>query len=174
MNHLTLILGGSCSGKSRYALEYGQQFGPRRYLVATAQALQEDMVTRIEAQKRERSAEWIVIEEAIKVPDIVGFLQRKADVVVIDCLFLWLSNLMMVQDPNTIEKEIAKLMTAIKRIDCAVITVSNEIGCGIIPPDPISRGFRDLLGRMHQNLASLSNEVVFMIAGIPMTLTPRK
>ncbi len=168
MRHLTLILGGTRSGKSRFALSHGKTLGEKKYLLATAQALDEEMVARIEAHKKERSADWTTLEESIKVPDVVGFFQKKADVVVIDCLTLWLSNLLMVETYYNLEKEADMLISAIKRVDYAVVVVSSEVGCGIVPADPASRLFRDNLGLLHQRLAALANEVFFMVAGIPM------
>ncbi len=171
MKRLTLILGGSCSGKSRYALEHGKTLGQKKYLLATAQALDEEMAARIEAHKKERSADWITLEESTKIPDVVGFLNRRADVVVIDCLTLWWSQLLMVRSDHNLEKEADLLIAAIQRVDFSVVAVSSEVGCGTTPADPISRSFRNSLGLLHQRLAALSNEVFLMVAGMPMRLT---
>ncbi len=167
MKHLTLILGGCCSGKSKYALEYANQFGEKKTLLATAQALEEDMVVRIETQKKRRPADWTTLEESIKVPDVVGYLNRKADVVVVDSLDLWFSNLLMVESNYDLQKETNLFIDAIQRVDYAVVAVSGEVGSGIIPADLVSRTFRDNIGLLHQRLAAFSNEVFLMIAGIP-------
>jgi len=181
MKHLTLILGGSHSGKSRYALECGKNLargsnpsvspdtdGTRKYFLATAQALDEKMVTQIEACKKERSSDWITIEESIKVPDVIGFLHNRTDVLVIDCLTLWLSNLLLTRHDYDIEKEAGLFLSMIKRVDYSVIVVSSETGCGIVPPDPISRLFCDTLGPIHQKLSALANDLYFMVAGRPL------
>jgi len=176
MKHLIFILGGSCSGKGRYALEKGDSLYPsggsvpRKYYLATAQALDEGMTARIEARKKERSADWITLEESIKVPDAFGFLNKRADVVIIDCLSLWLSHLLMIKSDYDILTETEVLIAAIKRVDFTVIAVSSELGCGFVPADPVSRLFTDTLGQMHQTLAALADEVYFMKAGIPLQL----
>jgi adenosylcobinamide kinase/adenosylcobinamide-phosphate guanylyltransferase len=171
VKQLTLILGGSCSGKSRYALEYAKDLGEKKYLLATAQALDEGMATRIEAHKKRRPSDWTTVEESIKVPDVVGFLNRRADVVVIDCITLWLSNLLMVRNNHDLEKEGNALLEVIQRVDYSIVAVSSEVGSGIVPADPISRAFRDSLGMLHQRLAAFSSEVFYMVAGIPMRIS---
>ena len=168
MKHLTLILGGSNSGKSRYALEHGKNLGAKKYLLATAQALDETMATRIEVSKKERSPEWTTIEEAIKIPDVIGFLHNRTDILVIDSLSLWLSNLLILRHDYDIEKEADLFLAMIKRVDYSVVVVSSEMGCGVIPPDPTSRLFCDTLGHLHQRLATLSNDLYFMVAGRPL------
>jgi len=173
MKHLTLILGGRNSGKSRYALEYGSKSeiaptGGKKYLLATAQAMDEKMAERIGTSKKERSSEWITVEEAIKVPDVIGFLHNRTDVLVIDSLSLWLSNLLLLRHDYDIEKEATLFLAMIKRVDYSVIVVSTEIGCGIVPPDPTSGLFCDTIGPLHQKLAALSNDFYFMVAGRPL------
>jgi adenosylcobinamide kinase/adenosylcobinamide-phosphate guanylyltransferase len=174
MKHLTLVLGGHCSGKGKFALEHGTRLcpsdlpKPRKYYLATAQALDDGMAARIEARKKERSSDWITLEESIKVPDAFGFLNKRADVVVIDCLSLWLSHLLMIRNDYDILAEAESLILAIKRVDFSVVVVSAEVGCGIVPADSVSRLFTETLGRMHQSLAALANEVYFMAAGFPI------
>ncbi len=179
MKHLTLILGGVCSGKGKYALERGDRYcssdlpAPRKYYLATAQALDDGMASRIEARKKERASDWITLEESIKVPDAFSFLNKRADVVVIDCLSLWLSHLLMIRSDYDIQAESEILIAAIKRVDFSVIVVSSEVGCGIVPADPVSRLFTETLGRMHQSLGAIADEVYFMAAGIPIQVKGR-
>ncbi len=174
MKHLTLILGGTHSGKTTFALERGQsycspeQVASRQYYLATAQALDEGMATRIETRKRERASHWTTLEESIKVPDAFGFLNRRADVVVVDCLDLWLSHLLMIRSDYDILNEAETMIAAIKRVDFSVVIVSSEVGCGMAHADPISHLFTETLGRTHQALAAMADEVYFMVAGIPM------
>jgi len=182
MKRFILILGGCCSGKSKFALERGQSLSAadapqspqgalsRKYYLATAQALDEEMAGKINAQKKQRSADWITLEESIKIPDAVGFLNKRADVVVIDCLTLWLSHLLMIKSDYDILAEAEILIAAIKRVDFSVIVVASETGCGIVPADPVSRLFADTQGLMQQSLAALADEVYFMAAGIPMRI----
>ncbi|MEK7286231.1 MAG: bifunctional adenosylcobinamide kinase/adenosylcobinamide-phosphate guanylyltransferase [Nitrospirota bacterium] len=174
MKELIFLLGGTGSGKSEYAISLGENFGPRKYYLATAQALDEETAMRIEHQKKTRSSNWITLEEAIKVTDAFGFLNRRADVVVIDCVSRWLSHLLMIRNDYDIAGEAEALISAIKRVDFTVIAVSNEINCGMVPSDPISRRYADILSQTHRTLASLANEVYFMVAGIPMVVKTGK
>jgi adenosylcobinamide kinase/adenosylcobinamide-phosphate guanylyltransferase len=174
MKHLTLILGGASSGKGKYALARGNRYcssdkqNTKKYYLATAQALDDNMLSRIEARKKERASDWITLEESIKVPDAFSFLNKRADVVVIDCVSLWLSHLLMIRGDYDIQAESETLIAAIQKVDFSVVVVSSEVGCSIVPADPVSRLFTETLGRMHQSLALLADEVYFMTAGIPI------
>ncbi|MEK7702616.1 MAG: bifunctional adenosylcobinamide kinase/adenosylcobinamide-phosphate guanylyltransferase [Nitrospirota bacterium] len=168
MKDLILILGGNGAGKSGYALSRGENLGPRKYYLATAQALDEEMAERINRHKKERSESWTTLEEAIKVPDAFGFLNKRADVVVIDCISRWLSHLLMIRNDYDIMAEAQMLLSTIARVDFSVIVVSDEIGCGVTPSDPVSRRYVDTMSQTHRALASMANEVYFMVAGIPL------
>ena len=166
-----LVLGGARSGKSRYAesLAKGQKF-----YVATAEASDEEMDQRIEAHRQQRGQGW----ETIEVPlDLVGALQTidgKGRFILIDCLTIWLSNLMIVK--LDIRAEIEMLCDGLKKTKARVVLVSNEVGMGIVPANATARAFRDEQGYLNQRVAEIADDVVFMTAGLPMVLKkmPRK
>ena len=166
-----IILGGARSGKSRYAegMAKGQKF-----YVATAEALDDEMVQRIDAHRQRRGQGW----ETFEVPlDLVGALQTidgKGRFILIDCLTIWLSNLMLVK--LDVRREIEMLCECLTKIKSRVVLVSNEVGMGIVPANVLARTFRDDQGFLNQRVAEIADEVVFMVAGLPMVLKkmPRK
>jgi adenosylcobinamide kinase/adenosylcobinamide-phosphate guanylyltransferase len=159
-----LIGGGARSGKSRYALEKARAIAGTRAFVATAQASDEEMAARIENHRAERGEEFTTIEEPIELPHIVT--EAKFDVLVIDCLTLWLSNLMFAN-----RNEIDALIKASQSAPGTVIFVTNEVGSGIVPTDnALSRDFRDRAGVLNQRIAAIADEVYFMIFGQPMRI----
>ena len=179
MNHLCLILGGVRSGKSRFALKLGNRLGSRKggqkVFLATAQPFDEEMAKRIEMHKRDRGKDWQSIEAPIKLTEMLqsleGRLETKSKVVVIDCLTLWLNNLLMeTEDSEKIIDQIDALIATIEKSEFNLIAVSNEVGLGIVPTNPLSRRFRDLAGLLHQEMAAISDEVYWMTAGIPMLI----
>lgn len=172
MNRVILILGGARSGKSRFALELGRRLGGTHTYIATAESRDDEMAKRIADHRRQRPADWKTIEEPLGLVEALQAVQEKTDVVIVDCLTLWLSNLLieMKGDEGSIRDEIERVVTAATRLDGTIIAVSNEVGLGIIPADPISRLFRDLAGMMHQRWTQDSHEVYWMIAGIPLTI----
>jgi adenosylcobinamide kinase/adenosylcobinamide-phosphate guanylyltransferase len=172
MNHLALILGGARSGKSRFALDEGSKLGQVKVYIATAQSLDPEMALRIEQHRRERPADWKTIEEPERLSDALRAVEGRADVAVIDCLTLWLSNLLvkMTNDEKRIRDDIDQFVEVACRVDLCVVAVSNEVGLGIVPADPLSRLFRDLAGVLHQQLARTAQEVYWMTAGIPVRI----
>lgn len=165
-----LILGGARSGKSRYAQKLAEASGKTSVLIATADAGDDEMAERIEKHRAERAAHWRVVEEQI---DLAGVLSREAAadrVLVVDCLTLWLSNLMCAaKDADT---AISALAAALARLDGTVIFVTNEIGLGIVPESKLGRAFRDAQGRLNQSLAAACDTVLFIAAGLPLQLKP--
>ena len=162
-------MGGARSGKSRIAEGLAQKAAaderlPLVYL-ATAQALDGEMKERIEHHRLSRHADFHTVEEPL---DVATWLlaQNRPQVVLVDCLSMLLSNWMMRGfDPETKGRE---LLQALKDTDQFWIVVSNEVGMGIVPADPVSRHYRDALGRMHQRIAELADQVYLTIAGIPL------
>lgn len=160
---LTLVLGGARSGKSRYAESlFGP--GPRRY-IATAQAFDQEMRARIAAHRAGRAeAGWETDEEPL---DLAGALRRAAaDPVLVDCLTLWLSNLMLTDSALT--PALAAAEAALAERGAQTVLVSNEVGFGIVPENALARRFRDEAGRLHQRLAAQADRVVLVVAGLPM------
>ncbi len=177
---MTLILGGARSGKSWYAQKLAHERGGDEVLfVATAQALDEEMRARIEAHRRDRPAAWRTLE----VPRDAGNTIRMAEhspggpsVVLVDCLTLLVTNavLALPESASIEEAEAAALAEARGLVEAyrtgraTWVVISNEVGLGVVPPYPLGRAYRDALGRANQYLAAEADEVVLMVAGIPM------
>lgn len=178
MSSITLILGGARSGKSSHALKLAEESRKPVTFIATAQAHDDEMSARIEKHKAERPANWETIELPLDIAPHVAQIQSKT--VILDCLTLWATNLMMqfVRDDLVDEvpfmraarAETEALLTAIRRTEQEWLVVSNEVGLGLVPPYQMGRVFRDALGWVNQRLAKEADSVVFMAAGIPMTL----
>lgn len=163
-----LVLGGARSGKSRYALARAQARGDERILIATAVAGDAEMAARIARHRMERGPGWRVVEEP---RDLAGALGRETAanrVVLVDCLTLWLTNVMLAG--ADVEAESESLAGVLARLAGPVILVSNEVGLGLVPTTPLGRAFRDAQGRLNQIVAAGADEVVFLAAGLPLTL----
>jgi adenosylcobinamide kinase/adenosylcobinamide-phosphate guanylyltransferase len=169
---LTLITGGARSGKSAHALALALAVpGARRYFVATAEPLDDEFRARIERHRADRPATFITIEEGIELSGIVAKLEGRADLVVIDCLTLWVANLLgRSLDDAAIMTAVDHLADALKHARFSSFVVTGEVGAGIVPVDPIARRFRDLLGWTNQKLARVSDRVILMTAGYPITV----
>jgi adenosylcobinamide kinase / adenosylcobinamide-phosphate guanylyltransferase len=178
MGRLTLILGGARSGKSSYAQNLAEATGKSVTFIATAQALDEEMSTRIQKHRAERPNSW----ETFEIPcDIALHVRRiKSDVVILDCITLLLSNLLMQITKDDFVDETPFMLAVQKEINELTVTlrvdeqeqdwiiISNEVGLGLVPPYQMGRVYRDALGWANQKLARESNKVIFMVAGIPM------
>jgi adenosyl cobinamide kinase/adenosyl cobinamide phosphate guanylyltransferase len=163
----TLVLGGARSGKSRYALDLVTASPPPWTFIATAQAGDDEMLARIEAHRRERGDGWTEIEAPLDLATAVVEAPGPAPLL-IDCLTLWLSNLML--GDHDVEGAIAAFEHALLARDAATIAVANEVGLGIVPETPLGRAFRDRAGALNQRLAAKAGTVVLMVAGLPMTV----
>lgn len=168
---MIFITGGCRSGKSRYALGYANRHFSKKLFLATSEALDEEMAQRIENHKRVRGPEWQTIEEPVEIVNKIKEYDGDGKVILIDCLTLWLYNLLMRWDNDLrIIDETGKLINIIKQNPTSFILVSNEVGMGIVPADPLSRRYRDLLGTMNQKIAEALDTVIFMVSGIPLFL----
>ncbi|MBI2413595.1 MAG: bifunctional adenosylcobinamide kinase/adenosylcobinamide-phosphate guanylyltransferase [Deltaproteobacteria bacterium] len=167
-NGLTLVLGGARSGKSAFALKLGGALaGPKVYL-ATGQAGDEEMALRIGRHREERGDGWHTIEEP---RDIVPIIDRAEGVLLLDCLTLWISNLLFAGlDDKEIIKRADALALASSSAGARVIAVSNEVGLGIVPESALARRFRDLSGATNRLMAERATEVWFVAAGIPLKM----
>ena len=166
--NLTLILGGARSGKSRYAERLVLASGLTPVYVATAEALDAEMAARIAQHRARRDKSWRTIEEPI---DLVGVLLRECrsgQAVLVDCLTLWLTNLMMAQWP--VQAESTRLLELLPTRAGDLVLVSNEVGLGVIPTDAMARAFIEHAGWLHQRIAEQADVVVFMSAGLPLHL----
>jgi adenosylcobinamide kinase/adenosylcobinamide-phosphate guanylyltransferase len=165
---LTFIIGGARSGKSSLALKMAGNGGGRKAYLATAQPLDDEMVRRIEQHKRERSPVWDTIEEPLKIRDELIDLSEKYDVVLLDCLTLWLSNILHTTvDPL---QELKEVIEVIKGVPYKLFIISNEVGMGIVPENELARTFRDVAGLMNQSIAAISDEVHTVVAGVPLRI----
>ena len=177
---MTFILGGARSGKSRFAQELAAKLGKRVLFVATGEPLDEEMSARIEAHKRSRSPAWKTLESPTDVAQAMRGKIGDAEVVIIDCLTLLVSNLIGTEDVDagTLEKrvtaELEELVAFVRTTKAHFIIVSNEVGLGLVPPYPGGRVYRDALGTANQMLARNADEVYFMVAGIPIELKKRE
>ncbi len=161
-----LILGGARSGKSRLAQAAAEAIGPRRLYLATAEAHDAEMADRIARHRADRGPGWETVEEARAIAPVIA--QARADVVLVDCLTLWLSNLMLSGDDP--EAETDALVAALAAAPCPVVLVSNELGLGLVPETPLGRAFRDAQGRLNQRVAAAVPRVTFVAAGLPLVL----
>ena len=164
---LTLVLGGARSGKSRYAEWLVATFPPPWIYIATAEARDDEMAERIAAHKARRDAGWQTVEAARNLADAIMAAPAGAAVLV-DCLTLWLSNLM--EADFDIETQTARLQDALTGRVGPTVLVSNEVGLGIVPDNALARRFRDLQGILNQNLAAQATRVVMMVAGLPVVV----
>lgn len=180
---LTFILGGARSGKSSYAQELACQLSSSVLYVATAQAFDAEMQTRIAAHRAERPANWRTLEVPLNVGAAVeqALSEQPAAVVLLDCLTL-LANNVLLQLPETANEreasaallaEVDALLACRSKFEAHWIIVSNEVGLGLVPPYPLGRIYRDALGRANQRLAAAATEVLFLVAGMPLHLSPQ-
>ena len=165
-----LILGGVRSGKSRYAQQLAQESDKPVTLIATATAGDAEMAERIRRHQQERPAHWQVIEEPLALSDALQKSDNPEAIILIDCLTLWLTNLLLDNDPQRLAQEQDKLLVCLPSLQADLLFVSNEVGQGIIPADPLSRRFADETGRLHQHLARVCDRVTLITAGLPQTL----
>jgi adenosylcobinamide kinase/adenosylcobinamide-phosphate guanylyltransferase len=167
-SELTLVLGGARSGKSRFAEKLVLESSFEPVYLATAEPLDGEMAVRIAAHRARRAGSWQTVEEPL---DLVEALARECGperAVLVDCLTLWLTNLMT--DRRDVAAESARLVDALRGLRGAVILVSNEVGQGVVPDNPMSRAFVDHAGRLHQALAARADAVVLLVAGLPQRL----
>jgi adenosylcobinamide kinase / adenosylcobinamide-phosphate guanylyltransferase len=181
MGQLTLLLGGARSGKSTLAEILAAQRGDRVLYVATAIAFDAEMKLRIENHQKQRPDSWITVESPTGVAAAAQKHIDKVEIVLLDCLTLLVNNLFMnfSEDPDhpdetqfstALDVEVSALLQTIETSPADWIIVSNEVGLGLVPPYPLGRVYRDLLGRANQKLAARADEIYFMIAGLAVPL----
>jgi adenosylcobinamide kinase/adenosylcobinamide-phosphate guanylyltransferase len=180
----TLIIGGARSGKSRFAQETAAKTGKAVLFVATAEAGDEEMRQRIEAHRKARPSAWKTLEVTTHVGSQISQNMGNTQTVILDCITMLINNVFQqhTRDDNKdldavhiekeVDEEIGELIKCMERSDADFIIVSNEVGLGLVPADPMSRLFRDLLGKANQMLAQHIDEVILMVAGIPVKVKP--
>jgi adenosylcobinamide kinase/adenosylcobinamide-phosphate guanylyltransferase len=177
---LTLVLGGARSGKSAFALRLARQAGGRVLYVATAWPGDEEMRWRVARHRRARPSAWRLLEEPLAVAQALAPLLDDTDIVLIDCLTIWVSNLLLSALPGDIVRGAVEATAAERVVDEAIdallqsyrngtasfIVVSNEVGLGLVPEHPLGRLFRDALGRANQRVAAQADKVYLLVAGM--------
>jgi adenosylcobinamide kinase/adenosylcobinamide-phosphate guanylyltransferase len=163
---LTLVLGGARSGKSSHALRLTEATRPLRLFVATAQAFDDEMADRIARHRAERHEGW----DTMEAPLLEGLdtLIGGEAAVLVDCLTLWLSNVML--SGGDADRATGRMLADVARIGAPVVMVSNEVGMGLVPETPLGRAFRDAQGRLNQRVAAAADRVDFVAAGLPIRL----
>jgi len=162
------VIGGARSGKSRYAQARIEAVPGRLAFIATAEAGDPEMIERIARHQADRGPRWTAYEAAIDLPATIRRTQGEADAILVDCMTLWLSNLMHAE--RDIDAATCELETAIRDSRVPLGLVSNEVGGGIVPANPLARRFRDHAGRLNQRLAAIAEEAVLVTAGLPLRL----
>lgn len=166
----TLILGGARSGKSALAERLASDSGRDVVYIATAQAGDAEMAARITHHRSRRPQQWLCVEEPVHLADMLRDHARDDRCILVDCLTLWLSNLLGDADMQRFERERDRLLNVLPGLSGDVLLVSNEVGLGIVPMGELTRRFVDEAGRLHQAVAALSERVVFVAAGLPLAL----
>ena len=165
---VTLVLGGARSGKSAYAESLVA--GPGAVYVATAEAIDDEMEERIARHRARRGAGWTTVEAPLDLGAALRACAPGASGVLVDCLTVWLGNLM--HAGRDIDREAGSLLESLAAPAAPVVLVANEVGLGVVPDNPMARAFRDHAGRLNQALAGRANRVVLVTAGIPLVLKP--
>jgi adenosylcobinamide kinase/adenosylcobinamide-phosphate guanylyltransferase len=166
---IILIGGGSRSGKSTYALTRARDFEKRLGFVATAEAHDEEMRERIARHQADRPNEFVTVEEPLKLAATLAGCEAIFDTVVVDCLTLWVSNLIFA-GYNDLDGQFAELVRISGAFPGTLLFVTNEVGCGLVPETEVGRRFRDAAGRLNQMLATAASEVVWMVFGVPLRI----
>jgi len=170
MKEVVFFLGGCKSGKSRHALKYANQLSnENKTYIATCQPQDNEMKHRVEMHQKERGNDWNTVEEYLDLPQAVIDCGKNSNVILIDCLTLWITNLLLANIDN-IEKSAEELIQAISNVPCPVLIVSNEVGMGIVPENKLARTFRDIAGIVNQKIAAYADKVINTVAGIPVTI----
>lgn len=186
MSNFTLITGGARSGKSTFAEQLAAHPGRPVIYIATAQVLDDEMALRVEKHKQQRPSNWQLIEEPFNIPTVLERIRNEDAIVLLDCVTIWLSNLMLKTLSSTPESvfpdtltpeaeeeilvQVQKAATLAQKIAPKVIMVTNEVGQGIVPDNPMARSYRDLAGRSNQLLAHQADKVFWVVAGYPLEI----
>jgi adenosylcobinamide kinase/adenosylcobinamide-phosphate guanylyltransferase len=168
IRHL-LVLGGARSGKTAFAERLAMREGRKPAYLATATALDAEMRERVESHQRGRSGRFATIEEPLALSDAIITASMQHDVILVDCLTLWITNMLVSGDD--VAEAVEQLAATLEQVkQTKIVLVSNEVGLGIVPDNAMARTFRDLAGSAHQRLAEICDDVYFIVAGLPMVL----
>ncbi len=175
-NPQTLLVTGACrSGKSFCALEHAEKCGPGRLFIATARIFDAEMETRVQRHQAERDPSWITLEEPRDPAGVIRNHHNDYDVILLDCITLWLTNLLGddLSDEQILER-VDDLCAALQESKAHIIMVTNETGWSVVPENPLARRFRDLAGFANQRLAQAAESVILTVAGIPMVIKEKQ
>ena len=169
---VTLVLGGVRSGKSRHAQELARRASRVTFIATAEHRDDKEMLRKIEVHRAERPEHWATIEEPLDLAGAIESAARDCDLLLIDCLTLFAANVLEAdgEDAERLESRIGAFCAALKSVPCAIVLVSNEVGSGVVPAYPLGRRFRDLLGEINQRVAALADNVLLMVAGLPLAL----
>ena len=169
---VTLVLGGVRSGKSRFAQQLAEGALSVTFIATAERRDDAEMQAKIERHCTERPRNWTTLEEPVRLAHAIRSSAASSDVLLIDCLTLFASNLLEAteRDPQCLEREIDQLCEALQYPPCSIILVSNEVGSGVVPAYELGRRFRDLVGEINQRVASIADTVLLMVAGLPLPL----
>lgn len=167
LQKLTFVLGGAASGKSAIAEQIVNATGKPKVYLATAQAFDIEMKQKIELHQTSRGDGWITVEEPFDIAEVIAS-QNSDDVLLVDCLTLWLTNILLAE--HDLDAEFDKFLDALANRTCETVLVSNEVGHGIVPDNALSRQFRAAQGKLNQRTAAQSDNVLAVMAGMPMVL----
>ena len=171
MKETILVIGGCRSGKSRHALYLAEKVPGQKIFIATCIPQDKEMEQRVLLHQQQRDTTWKILEAPISLPQAITKRGLKGNVLLVDCLTLWINNLIM-DDQNAakIDIQITELIRSLEKSECPVILVSNEVGCGIVPENKLARRFRDITGFANQKVADCVDLVIWMAAGIPVKI----
>ena len=166
------VTGGARSGKSLFAQDRARSLKGRKVYIATAEPLDEEMAEKIKAHRKERPSDWVTVEEPRHLEKAVMDCAATYNVLLIDCLTLWISNLLTNNSlqEREINEEVQNLVERCKKESSTIIIVSNELGMGIVPLDRLTRLYRDIVGKANQHIAAAADEVFLLVSGIPMKI----
>ncbi|MEJ2222909.1 MAG: bifunctional adenosylcobinamide kinase/adenosylcobinamide-phosphate guanylyltransferase [Desulfobacterales bacterium] len=172
MKEIVFVIGGCRSGKSTYAMQTAERVpAEQKIFIATCVPRDDEMKRRVARHQKERSQNWVTVEAPLNLPEAIRQNSRSGDVILVDCLTLWVSNLLMeTGDESKIEETISQFINAIEKAAGPIVLVSNEVGTGIVPENALARQYRDIIGRVNQDVAKTAGRVIWMVAGIPVTV----
>ncbi|NOX33582.1 MAG: bifunctional adenosylcobinamide kinase/adenosylcobinamide-phosphate guanylyltransferase [Deltaproteobacteria bacterium] len=173
-NQITFVVGGCRSGKSSFALDQANMTArENKYFIATSVPTDSEMEKRVEKHQQERGENWHTIEEPVRIHEKINQCSQKAGVILVDCLTLWVSNLLFhSNDQAQFDKAVKDLEISLNKCECPVFLVSNEVGTGIVPENKLARQFRDLAGFVNQRVAKIADRVIMTVAGIDIQIKP--
>ena len=176
MSKTIFITGGARSGKSKFAEQMAATYGASLCYLATAQSLDDEMGMRISKHQQRRGAAWRTVEEPLQLAQALAANDGVSNVILVDCLTLWLSNLLLLNEElceeaeKRVMDEVQRLATTLRGMTTPVIIVSNEVGMGIVPDNKLARIFRDIAGQANQLIAAAADEAWLVVSGIPLRL----